>query len=313
MDKAVRLALALDAQLELFHCIFDAGVPRPRRFATLGAQENIQKIVAQRHQQLEYAAGRLRARGVRASASVRWDYPTDQGIIRQVLRHKPSLLIVQSTRKGRLSRRLLTQTDYKLIEDCPCPLLLIKTKRPYYSAPCVIAAVDPELTHGKPNALDEAILDSASTLSDALTGRLLVYHARTPWEDAVRLNPELRRIPDVIHNDVYAAYCNAIDGKVTELARRHDIPDVRVHVREGHAAEALPIFANQESADIVAMGTVSRTRLRRLLIGHTAERVLDSFNSDVLIVKPPGFRSPVSRQSAHLIETSVARRSRYVW
>jgi universal stress protein E len=308
-DKAVRLALALEAELELFHCVFDADVAHPGRFATHGAQEDIHEIVEQRHEQLEYAAKRLRARGVRVSSSVRWDYPTYQGIIRQALRHKPSLLIVQSARRGRASRLFLMQTDYKLIETCPCPLLLIKTQY-HYSEPYVIAAVDPQRAHDKPAGLDEAILDFASMLSDALMGRLLLFHARTPWEDAVCLNPELRRVPDVINNDVYAAYCDGIDGPVMELARRHDIPDARVHVREGYAAEALPFFANQESVDIVAMGAVSRSPLRRVLIGHTAERVLDALDCDVLIVKPPGFRTPVSRQSAHLIQRSVAHRAR---
>jgi universal stress protein E len=40
------------------------------------------------------------------------------------------------------------------------------------------------------------------------------------------------------------------------------------------------------------MGAVSRSRLERLLIGNTAEHVLDELDCDVLIVKPPGFKSP---------------------
>jgi len=133
MEKAVQASSALDANLELFYCVFDADVDRPGRFATRGAQEDIHQIVEQRHQQLEYNARRLRARGVRVRRSVRWNSPTYEGIVRQVLRHKPKLLIVQSTRGGRAGRLLITHTDYKLIESCPCPLLLIKTQRPYMS------------------------------------------------------------------------------------------------------------------------------------------------------------------------------------
>jgi universal stress protein E len=312
MDKAVGLASVLDAELELFHCISDVDAARADRFGTRGVQEQIHKLVEQRHQQLEFNAKLLRSGGVRVRSSVRWDYPTYEGIVRQVLRHKPSLLIVQSIRKGLAGRLLFGRTDYKLMESCPCPLLLIKTARPY-TEPCVVAAVDPEQSHEKPAALDEAILDSASMISDVLSGRLLVFHARTPWEDAVRLNPQLRNVPEVVHNDVRAAYRNGIDDRVMQLARRHDIPQARVHIREGYAAEALRYIVDQESADIVAMGAASRSRLRRILIGHTAERVLDALDSDVLIVKPPGFRSSVSRQSAHHIARSAARPARYVW
>jgi hypothetical protein len=161
MEKTVQVSSALDAEFELFYCAFDADVARPGRFATRGAHEDIHQFVEQRHQQLEYNAQRLRAWGVRVRTSIRWDSPTYQGIVRQVLRHKPKLLIVQSTRRGRAGRLLPTHTDYKLIESCSCPLLLIKTQRPYAN-PSLIAAVDPEHGHNKPAALDDEILGSTS-------------------------------------------------------------------------------------------------------------------------------------------------------
>ena len=66
----------------------------------------------------------------------------------------------------------------------------------------------------KPAALDEAILESASLICDALRGRLLVFHARIPWEDSVHLNPALGRVPELMKEDVHAAYCDMIDGQV---------------------------------------------------------------------------------------------------
>jgi nucleotide-binding universal stress UspA family protein len=41
------------------------------------------------------------------------------------------------------------------------------------------------------------------------------------------------------------------------------------------------------------MGTISRTGVAGLLIGNTAERVLQKANCSVLAVKPDGFSSPV--------------------
>jgi universal stress protein E len=45
------------------------------------------------------------------------------------------------------------------------------------------------------------------------------------------------------------------------------------------------------------MGAVSRTGFRRLLIGNTAERMLDDLRCDVLVVKPSKFHSRVARAS----------------
>ncbi len=50
-------------------------------------------------------------------------------------------------------------------------------------------------------------------------------------------------------------------------------------------------------ADVVVMGAVSRSGLKRLLIGHTAERVLGSMPCDVLVVKPAHVEKRVAAAS----------------
>jgi universal stress protein E len=42
------------------------------------------------------------------------------------------------------------------------------------------------------------------------------------------------------------------------------------------------------------MGAVSRSGLRKLFLGSTAEQLLDRLPCDVLVVKPAGFRTPVA-------------------
>jgi universal stress protein E len=70
-----------------------------------------------------------------------------------------------------------------------------------------------------------------------------------------------------------------------------------IELIEGYAVDALPFFARRESADIVAPGAVSRSLMKRIVIGHTAETLRDGPDSDMLIVKPPGFRSRVHPQA----------------
>jgi universal stress protein E len=311
LSKVAVLSSGLDAELELFHCIFDPEVTRRGRFGTRGAQEDIHEFVDRRREQLEHTAERFRAKGVPVHTSVRWDYPIHEGIIRQVLRREPMLLVAQSSRKGRAARLMLTQTDYRLIETCPCPVLFIKSGRPYSDA-VIIAAVDPGLSHAKPAALDDGILDTAVMLRDALGGKLQVFHAGAPWEYGMQMRGELRDLPEAVKEEVHGAYWRKLEGQVLALARRHNIPESSVQVIEGDAAELLPSVVSGESAHIVAMGAVSRSRIGRALIGHTAERVLDALECDVLIVKPPYFQTPVRRESTHHVERSMAHRGHYV-
>jgi hypothetical protein len=48
------------------------------------------------------------------------------------------------------------------------------------------------------------------------------------------------------------------------------------------------------------MGAVSRSALKRLFIGSTAEKVIDALTCDVCVVKPPGFRTTVPARAPHL-------------
>jgi len=310
-EKAARLAQAFGAELEIFHCVFDSDVARPGRFASRGAQLDIREIVEQRHKQLDHNAERLRAQGINVATSVRWDYPPYEGIVRQLTRHESDLLIIQGASKGRAARLVLTHTDFKLIESCPCAMLLIKTTRPY-SPGRILAAVDPTHAHAKPAALDRAILESARAVSSALAGELLIFHARTPWADVVRADPALQAIPQMEQADAHRGYCERVLRGIRELADPYQVAPEQIHVIEGAPEDCLPAFAHSERADIVTMGAVSRSFLKRVLIGHTAERLLDALDCDVLIAKAPGFRSPVSRTSAHRVDLSVARRGKYI-
>lgn len=310
LAKVAQLAAGLDAEVDLFHCIFDPDVARPERFGSRGVQADIHEFVDRRREQLEYTAERLRAHGLRVRTSVRWDYPIYEGVVRQVLRLKPGLVVAQSSRKGRAARLVLTQTDYKLIETCPCPVLFIKNGHPYRDA-VIMAAVDPAQSHGKPAALDEEILEVAGTVCAALKGRLRVFHAGAPW-DGLRAKRELRSLPEAVREEVRAAYSRSIQAPVLALARRHKVPEHDVQVVEGDAAELLPGVVQRESAQIVALGAVSRSRIGRALIGHTAERLLDALRCDVLVVKPPAFETPISRASTHHVARSAAQLAGYL-
>jgi universal stress protein E len=60
-------------------------------------------------------------------------------------------------------------------------------------------------------------------------------------------------------------------------------------VQLGVPSEVVPRFAQKIAADVVVMGAISRSALKRMFIGSTAERVLEYLPCDVLVVKPPDF------------------------
>lgn len=53
--------------------------------------------------------------------------------------------------------------------------------------------------------------------------------------------------------------------------------------------EGIRIYAREEGADLVVLGTRGKTNLRYVLLGSTAERVVRNIHCSVLAIKPKGF------------------------
>jgi universal stress protein E len=140
--------------------------------------------------------------------------------------------------------------------------------------------------HDKPKVLDEAIVDAAASLSAAVGGTLHVCHALAPWE-----GPTVPADSAPKYAEACSAYREGARQRVDELAGRAKVHEGHIHVRWGDPIEVIPQFASSLNASVVVMGAVSRSALERAVIGHTAERVLDALDCDVLVVKPPGFHA----------------------
>ena len=84
-----------------------------------------------------------------------------------------------------------------------------------------------------------------------------------------------------------ASLTRALRGTRIAASRRYLIANDPVH--------AIAQAAQQSNSAIVVMGAVSRSGFRRLLIGNTAERILDELSCDLLVVKPAKFRCQVPR------------------
>jgi universal stress protein E len=291
LEKAAVLAQTFDAELELFHCLYDPYVLRLHAISARGAGKQIEALVQRTRAALDRQVRELRDSGIRARASVRWDYPAYEGIVRQALRYKADMVVATSRRHRRLERWFLDLTDWQLIRLCPAPLLLIKSTRPWRK-PTVLAAVDPMHAHAKPAALDDRILETAELFHDHLGGSLDAAHVHAA---AVSVVPgpmgEALLVPGPIADT--RKITRRVRKVVKKMSRPYDVKERHLHIAAGDPALMLPKIARRSRAQIVVMGAVSRSNFRRLFIGDTAQRVIDRLDCDICIVKSAGFRTPV--------------------
>jgi len=290
LAKAIRLAAATGSELKLFYRAFDSDVIHPPRPTRHRPEDDIRTYIEQRYKVLSaLAEEELRATGLDVSVEVEWDSRSDEGIVREVSRRHPALLVMESFPKTEADGVLAGQTHHKLIETCPCPLLLVRSACPYPAHPRVLAAVDPMRAHAKPAELDDAIMSAASWIAGALKGELHLFHARIPWATASHRIRGPSWVPDITKNESQVSYEHLVQSRVAELAFRHDISNMRVHLVDGDVRQYLPIFSRTDAIDIVALGALSRPALQRMLVGDNMPGLVDKIECDVLIVKQSGY------------------------
>ncbi len=289
--KAARLAHATGAQLELFHGIAEPVSADAYLYMEGGVVQHERATRAHYLERLETLANRLRREGLKVSIAAEWDFPIYEAIVRRARRIKADLIVAECHAGRRLAPWLLHLTDWELLRTSPVPVLLVKSPRPWRKQ-TVLAALDPTHAFAKPAALDEQILKAAASVAAALRAPLDVMHAFIPLPTGSL--PFDGASGDVVRQIIEASQARAKTSFAHAL-RNTKIPRARRHLVEGLPAEAIPRMARKLHSSIVVMGAVSRSGLKRLFIGNTAERILNELTCDVLVVKPARFPSRVSR------------------
>jgi universal stress protein E len=303
LAKAIQVARALGATLELFHALTDT------LFVELGRRESgsvdrlRERVEEEARIPLARMCAKARKHGVTASSSVEWDYPPHEAVVRRAAVIGADLIIAECHRGLRTRAWLIHLTDWELLRTSPLPVLLLKSGRPY-RRPLVLAAVDPSHAHAKTSALDGGILDSATGIAKGLRGALHVMHASYPSVVGVSVDEAAKRATSSWSTLSYDELQEQERQAFEEFRAKAGVPRTRAHLVDGNPATQIPRVARKLGAGIVVMGAVSRSGLSRVFIGNTAERILGSLVCDVLVVKPRGFESGLER-TAHGVRIAV--------
>jgi nucleotide-binding universal stress UspA family protein len=224
-------------------------------------------------------------------------------VIRAVLCNQYDLVIKPAENPSFIGR-LFGSNDMHLLRKCPCPVWLTgPDETTNYKR--ILAAVDfdvDDISSTAHETLNQRILEIASSLALSDFAELHLAHAwDAPAEMMIRTwtdDPDTTGISYVESERLrHEAALSRLQAQLRDLigeeAEQHLAP--QFHLRRGDAATVIPEIAKQLQADLVVMGTIARTGIAGLLIGNTAEAILEQLQFSVLAVKPAGFVSPITR------------------
>lgn len=175
---------------------------------------------------------------------------------------------------GSVSRHLLRQS--------PAPVWVVRPDQ-HESLQRVLAATDL-------SPVGDRVIELAASFAKTYEAALEVLHAyQTPFELQMR---HAR-----MGNEAFQAELGEIAGKAeshirAELERVGATGTPFVHVLRDAASRAVLGEVARQRVDLLVLGTLSRSGVPGLLIGNTAEKLLDRVPCSLLTVKPEGFTPP---------------------
>lgn len=273
-DWAVELARQQGARVELVHAVTIP--PSAPGFIPPGPQlaAAIEQAAVER---LAEAAAALGERGIAVETFLGLGTPA-QVILERAEATAAEMIAVGSRGLSGLRHVVLGSTAQRVVQGAPCPVLAVHPGDLGRHRPIRSILVPTDFSHDAEVAIHTALRLLAPLGRDA---RLTLIHAFNLPVEYTAYGP----IPTSVHYlrdtglDAERRLQEAVDG----LGREGLTVDWVAH--EGDPAGVIAAEAEARGVDLIAMGTHGRSGLRHLLLGSTAERVVQHATCPVLTIR----------------------------
>jgi nucleotide-binding universal stress UspA family protein len=226
-------------------------------------------------------------------------------ITREVISNGHDLVLKAQEGGNGLKERLFGDKDSRLLNTCPCPVLLVKSlpPKPYRHRRICAGVYQDEHPGGHRDdryAINRRILENATWFATAQFAQLHIIHA---WDAYGEQHLRSGRSPlqsdadDYVESELQRNK-QALDTCLTELRESIAIELLPAFnpvchlVRGSHRDEIVRLAVNME-ADLVVVGDLVHSGLTGLIVDSTAEAITRHLNCSILVVKPPEFVTPV--------------------
>lgn len=289
LNRAVALAQSNDAELTVMDVVAESDFASE---VELRFGLNLKTLLHQRRlEELESLIEPYHKSGINIHTQVVSGTPFIE-LIRTVQLNGYDLLMKAARPPAGLAERLFGSNDMHILRKCPCPVWVDRPEstHPYRN---IVVAVDPGGQAGAD--LNRLIMDLASSLAERESAQLHVVHA---WrlEGETMLRSGRAKISAIKLQQILATteerHIQKLNALLAEYGLTHESPNVILV--KARASEAILSLSEEVNADLIVMGTVGRSGIPGLIIGNTAEDVLQTAKASILAVKPSGFVSPVT-------------------
>lgn len=280
VERALKLADQTGVTLHLVDIVRDPSLTM--RWLSSDYAHLQEQLVQEKQAALDKIVAHCRAHGVDTSGEILHGASSAKTI--EVAKQGSYNLIIRSSKGVRsLETGTLGASSKKLIRCPPCPIWLVQ---PEHEPSCkkIMACVDAIAHNESHQKLNSRILSVATGLAKLERCTLIVAYVWNLYGADMLRN----RLPQAEYDELVALNRKQHQASFEELLSAFGLhatgPEARLI--EGEPSLAIPETCDCEGVDLLICGTVARSGLSGLMLGNTAERIVDRVHASVLALTP---------------------------
>jgi nucleotide-binding universal stress UspA family protein len=200
-----------------------------------------------------------------------------------VEREKIDLVIAGTRGHGRVAQFLLGSTAKRLIRKCPCSVWVVKTE--HVGPPkSVLAATD--FSDVSRRAVLEGL--AIAQQSGAIFHLVHVIESLELPDEVIERFPDVKAVRERMADEAHRSLQEFVESLNVDASL------IKMHQPTAVPWDEIRRLVKELSIDLVSIGTVGRSGVPRLLLGNTAEKILDHCDSSILTTKAADFVSPLA-------------------
>ena len=288
LKQAIWLARQSKARITLAHVL-----PNLRQ-AMLSASPAAQ-------QDMFFGEGEKFQREIREESNARMQFlitklsATDLGIQCETILGDPAIAIVHAVQKERYDlvlvgtrgqaaweRFVMGSTAKRLIRQCPAPVWAVKAGNDQPPQAIMVATDFSEVSR--------LAVSTGRDIAIRMGAQFHLLHVIDSQDIPEQL---IERMPSAssFREEIRITAARRLEEFVASLAG--DVSSIHSHLSWGIANQEIARTAAHLKIDLLVLGTVGRSGIKGVLLGNTAEKVLDSCDCSILAVKPEDYICPI--------------------
>ena len=278
-QQAIWVAKANGGSIHYVHSTYDDEYRDP----ISGGQELVHEGLSDAGMEaLEGMVEETRNAGVGAALDVCTDRVWIE-ITRMALRDRADLVVVGKRNVSREGGRRLGLVATKLLRKCPGPIWVVRPAHDLVHR-LVLAATD--LT-----PVGDLAVKYAGYIAQRHDCNLHVVHA---WQMPFALQLRSASMSEEEFSEAVDEIKQRCNDHIAEALSDYPCQDgLTVHTSKGDPSQVIREAVAHLDPDLLVMGSISRAGIAGVLLGSTAERLLDLVECSILAVKPEDFVSPI--------------------